>query len=295
MRARLHAPLRVGVSLVAGLAWTQLALVLSSVVVPPRLALAPRIASGASYRVAEWTLLAPLSAAARLVSATGRAASVVRPSFAIALLAALLATGTCVAIALLLGVDRLRRSLGVAALLAFALSTSCSAVVAGQLHDATVAETAFFALVSRAPVPSADEATVAAAREFAKRHPLSRWRSEALRIVAMNASAEGRFGEAERVWGEFESCFDDAEAPGVAYAEYSRALCFEKLGRPSQAIACYRDALEVIRSRSDGVQAWIAPDSAKRIATLEASSGMPVTAAYWRTQSQALQDVCSIE
>ena len=295
MRARFNPAARSGLAIVAGLAWTQLVLALASVVVPPRLALAPRIAAGPFYRVAEWTLLAPLSAAALAVSDAGRPVSVVRPSFVIALLCALLATGTCLALGWLLRVGRLSRPLGVAVIVACVTAVGSAGIVAGQLHDAEVAERAFFALVSRVAVPSADEATVSGARAFARRYPMSRWRSEALRIVAVHASAHRRFTEAERAWREFEACFDDSSAPGVAYAEYNRAMCLEQLGRPSQAVACYRAAIGVIRSRSDGVQGWIAPDAATRIARLEDIWGMPVTAAYWKTQSQTLHDVCSIE
>ena len=295
MRARFRSSVRVGVAVVLGLAWTQLALVLASVVVPPRVALAPRITHGAPYRLAEWTLLAPLSGASRIASAVGRPVTVIRPTCATAALCALLAMATCVGLGSLLGVERLRRLVRLAVLALCAVAVGSAGVVAGQLHDAVDAERTFFALVSHATAPSADEATVADARTFAEEYPMSRWRSEALRIVAMHASARGRPAEAERVWSQFEACFDDVSAPGVAFAEYSRALCFERLGQPMRALACYRTAIGVIRSRGDGVQGWIAPDAAKRIARLEQLTGMPVTAAYWKSQSQTLRDVCSIE
>ena len=295
MRARFRSEARAGAAVVLGLAWTQIVLMLASVVVPPRVALAPRIAVGVFYRIAEWTVLAPLSGAALVASAVGHPVTVVRPTFAVALLSALLATGVCVALAWALCNGRVRRSLGLAMLATCVLAMGSAGVVVGQLHDAEVAERTFFALVSRATVPSADEATVASARTFSNRYPMSRWRSEALRIVAMHAWAQGRFARAERTWSEFEGCFEDASAPGVAYAEYNRALCFERLGWPSRAITCYRLAIAIIRSRGDGIQGWIAPNAAARVARLERYSGMPVTAAYWKTQSQTLHDVCSIE
>ena len=295
MRARFRSEARAGIPVVLGLAWTQVVLVLASVVVPPRLALAPHIAVGAFYRIAEWTVLAPLSGAVLVASAVGHPATPVRPTFSVALLSALFATGACVALASVRRNGRLRMPLGLAMLAICVVAVGSAGVVAGQLHDAEIAERTFFALVSRAAVPSADETTVAGARAFADRYPMSRWRSEALRIVAMHAWAQGRFTSAERTWSEFEGCFEDASAPGVAYAEYNRALCFERLGRPSRAITCYRLAIGIIRSRGDGIQSWIAPNAAARVSRLEQYSGMPVTAAYWRTQSQTLHDVCSIE
>ena len=270
-------------------------LVTAAVIVPQRLALAPRIGAGIPYRIAEWTLFAPLSVAAWGVSAAGGAGTTVRPGFAVALLCSLGATSVCVTAVWMLGCGLVRRLVRGVVVAAVAVSVVAGGVVAAELHDAVVAERVFFALVSRAAKPSDDPATVDAAAEFIRRHPLSRWRSEAVRIVAMHAWSRGRYAEAERGWSEFEKCFDDPSAPGAAYAEYNRALCFERLGRARDAIACDRSAIGVIRSRDDGIQGWIAPDAARHIAQLERRVGMPVTAAYWTTQSQTLKDVCSIE
>jgi hypothetical protein len=295
MHTRSHQQVRLALAVVAGLAWTQLSLLLAALVVPPRLALAPRIAATTPYRIAEQTVLAPLSVAARLCSLAGPYASAVRPGFAVALASALVAIGTCTLVALLLGVERLRRPIRLTLAATCAVAVVSAGIVAVQLRDAAVAEHEFFALVRRSATPSADERTVAAAAVFVRQHPLSRWRSEALRIVAMHAWAHGRYAQAQRVWSDFEACFDDPRAPGVAYAEYSRALCFERMGRVRDAIACDRKAIGIIRSRSDGIQAWIAPDAARRIARLERTEGMTLTAAYWNAQSQTLKDVCSIQ
>lgn len=295
MRRRFRAPAHRALALVAGLAWAQIGLVAAAVLIPQPLALAPRIARGPVYMVAEWTLLAPLSSAVRIASAAGPAVTAERPTLWAAALCALIATTACVSIASLLRVQRLRAVVGWTLLVAFAVSTVSAGMLASQLSDAAAAQRTFFALVSRTARPSADEASVSAAEAFVRRYPLSRWRSEALRIIAMHAEARGRFAEAQGAWSEFESCFDDPSAPGVAYAEYSRALCFEHLGRPEQAIAHHLAAVSVIRSRTDGIQSWIAPEAAKRIAALETSASMPVTASYWKTQSQTLQAVCSIE
>ena len=295
MGARIHAPVRQGVALVAGLAWAQAALVTASVVVPQRLELAPRIARGPFYLLVRWTLLAPLSAAVRIVSASGAEVSAVRPTFTAAALCALLAMCGCLGWASLLSRSRLRvvaRCVGGIALVVTLLAVTA---VAGQLRDAAVAERAYFALVSRVEKPWTDDATVAGAQAFVTRYPLSRWRSEALRILAMHAELRGHTAEAEAMWQQFEACFDDPLAPGVAWAEYSRALCLERLGEPGPATSHHLAAIGVIRSRTDGVQAWIAPEAAKRVAQLQRQAGMPLTAAYWTDQSQTLKDVCSIE
>jgi hypothetical protein len=295
MATRTRPSARYGVAIVAGLAWTQLALTLESVVVPPRIELAPHVARTLSYRVAEWTLTAPLTVVARLLAATGRRESLVQPDFVVALASALFATTVCVGVSAAL-VGRHRRAAVRLALAATVLAALVSgAFVTHQLGDAVQAQREFFALVSHSPTPSADEATVAAAQAFVAHHPLSRWRAEALRIVAMHAWAHGRFAAAERVWAEFEATFDDGSAPGVAYALYSRALCFERLGNVREAIACHRGAMLVMTSRSDDIQAWIAPRAAARIAQLERLEGMPVTAAYYNAQSRTLTAVRSIQ
>jgi hypothetical protein len=242
-----------------------------------------------------WTLLGPLSAAVRVVSSGGSEVTEMRPTFAAVAFCALMAMCVCLGLAALLTHRRWRVTARSAAALAAVVTLVSTAVVAGQLSDAAVAERSYFALVSGAEKPWTDEPTVARARAFVARYPLSRWRSEALRILAMNAQIHGRTGVAEAEWRRFQACFDDPLAPGVAYAQYSRALCFERLGEPGRAAALHVAAIGVIRSRSDGIQAWIAPEAAKRVAQLKRQSGMPVTAAYWTEQSQALQDVCSTE
>jgi len=295
MRTRIHGPERHGIAIVLGLAWAQAALVTASVVVPPRLELGPRIARGPFYLLMRWTLMAPLSASVRILSLGSNEVSAVRPTFSAAALCALLAMSALLGVEALLAHVRWRRAVRCTATLVVAATLVSSSVIAGQLHEAVVAERAYFALVSRVEKPWADETTVARARAFVARYPLSRWRSEALRIVAMHEELHGRYDEAEAAWRRFEACFDSPSAPGVAYAEYRRGLCFERLGEPNRAAAHLDAAIGVIRSRTDGIQAWIAPDAAKRIAQLQRQAGMPATAAYWTEQSQTLQDVCSIE
>jgi len=297
MRGRIHGrTARNGLALVGGLAWAQVALVTASILVPQRLALAPRIAHGAFFLIARWTLLAPLTGAVRLAASFGGGeVSDVRPTFAVTALCALLAMGACLGVEMVLANTRWRIAVRSVLALAFLTTLVSTAVVAGQLSDAVVAERAYFALVSQAEKPWTDELTVAAARAFVARYPLSRWRSEALRILAMNAEIHGQTAVAEAHWREFQACFDDPLAPGVAYAEFSRALCLERLGESARAAEHHVAAIGVIRSRGDGIQAWIAPEAAKRVAQLQRRAGMPVTAAYWTEQSQTLQDVCSID
>ena len=157
------------------------------------------------------------------------------------------------------------------------------------------AQRAFFAMLADVRVAHSDATTVAGAREFAARYPGSRWVGEALRIVAMNAEDEHRYGDAEKLWLEFEHTFPDSSLPGVAYAELSRGLCDEKIGALHQAATRYRVAIAVIRSRHDGIQTWIATSAAQRLATLERREGLLAIADYWTTKAQTFADVYPIE
>ena len=44
-----------------------------------------------------------------------------------------------------------------------------------------------------------------------------------------------------------------------------------------------RAAIDVIRARGDGVQAWIATDAAARLSACERSEGRYALAGYWKT------------
>ena len=57
-----------GVAIAAGIVWAQLGIALELLVLPGYIALGDRLNEGVWFRLAEWTLLAPLTLATGLVS-----------------------------------------------------------------------------------------------------------------------------------------------------------------------------------------------------------------------------------
>ncbi len=206
-----------------------------------------------------------------------------------------LGVGLCLLVSWLLGSQRWRNAALCGLTVFVALSATSAAAVTMQLRDAAQAERAFFALLSGVDVAHRDAATVAGARDFARRYPDSRWAGEALRIVAMAEWDAGRIDAAAQLWAAFESRFRDRSAPGVAYAQYSLALCDERLGKEVSARRHLRTAIETIRVRGDGMQSWIATDAAKSLASLEEAAGRYAMAGYWNTKSQTFANVYSTE
>jgi hypothetical protein len=276
---------RACIAILAGLVWGQVSIALALVVVPTYLVYGERVANGAPFLVASWTLLAPLSLA-RLCAGDSRAALVLAPMIAVAGCLA----GACASVRVRCG-GPLRWAL----VLGLVSATVSTALVALQFGDAAAAERAFFALAARAEVPHKNPETVRAARDFVERHPGSRWCSEALRIVAMAEWDAGNVQAASELWRRFELCFDDPLAPGVAYAEFSRALCDERLGWHAGAERHLRAAIGIIRARGDGIQAWIARDAAKHLVDLQLSDGLVATGDYWKTKSMTFSNVYSIQ
>ena len=261
------------------------------------LPLGGRIVDGVWYRAASWTALAPLRLAQLVTSAAGLRTADGDVSFAAAILCPVLAMALCVALVAALGRSR-RRVLAVAIVGAAALFAAVSSAgLAMQLRDVVIAEQVFASLATRGgwSVLRPDAGAVGDARAFLHAHPDSRWTSEAWRVLAADASARGRDEEAAEAWRSFRGCFRDPIAPGVAYAEYSRGLCEERLGCSGEARRCYQAAIAVIRARRDGVQSWIAVESARRLATLDRATGMVATADYWTSKSVTFADVYSIQ
>lgn len=277
-----------------GLAWAHVAIALRVLVLPGYLALGNGISETWWYRLADWTLLAPFELASAL---TGLVVwgGVSRSQFATLMLCPLLGVGLGLAVWSVLGLQRWRRSALSCLACVGLLGGACAMGVALQLRDVVLAERTFFAMVARVSDAHADSATVSAAGEFARRHPDSRWTGEALRIVAMAEWDAGRIESASRLWDRFASRFRDRSAPGVAYAEYSMALCDERLGREADAEHHLREAIETIRTRGDGIQGWIAVEAARRLASHERSLGRHTLARYWKTESQAFANAYSIE
>lgn len=281
-----------------GLVWAQGCIAVRLVVLPNYVELAESIHDSRWYRIASWTLLAPITLASRLTpvrTSAGSAVTTTELSLAVLLLCPLLAVVLCLSGMRTLSSPRWWRW-GVCILAAAGLlSVVCATAVALQLRDAALAEKAFFAIVSRVDEPSKDAATVSAVREFTQRHPDSRWAGEALRIVAMAEWDAGHVAAASELWGRFASRFRNRIAPGVAYAEYNTALCDERLGNDRAAQSHLRAAIEIIRCRGDGIQGWIATDAAQRLSVLKRLEGRYALAGYWKTKSRTFADVYSTE
>ena len=283
----------------AGLLWAQIAILLQGLVLPRYLPLSASGTRDLWFSVASWTALAPLSLASPVTFAgQGPGGGVVTalelPVWRLALSLAL-GVGLCLVVVWLLGRQRWRNAALCGLAVFVALGATSSAAVTLRLRDAARAEAAFFALLSGVEVAHRDAATVAGARDFARRYPDSRWAGEALRIVAMAEWDAGRIDAAAQLWAAFESRFRDRSAPGVAYAHYSLALCDERLGKELSARRHLRTAIETIRVRGDGMQSWIATDAAKSLASLEESAGRYAMAGYWNTKSQTFANVYPTE
>jgi len=167
--------------------------------------------------------------------------------------------------------------------------------LARQVSQVERAEQAFFAMLSGVDVAYRDERCVRSAEAFADKFPDSRWRGEALRIVAMNHEISGHWEQAASAWARFDALFAGSGLPGEAYAEYSLARCAERLNRLDESAAHYRAAIAIIRARADGIQGWIPVEAAKRLAAVERRTGLVASSYRWEQQAQASQDACSIE
>ena len=266
-----------------GILWGNLALAIGVIVLPGYLAYGLAVRSGLAYRIVAYTALLPwtLADACRTWTAKsisfGGAGFELDSVFAVALLAPL------VACALAYAVLRVCRARGVMlALVPLAVAAVLAGVVlVGQLADGVRAEREFFALISTTEVPHRSPMVVEGTRAFLVEHPYSRWRSEALRITAMAAEESSDYATAERTWHRFGESFHEQGVPGMAYAEYSSARCWERLGWPHEAARHYRAAVGVIRARNDGIQSWIGSDGAKAIARLARADGLVLRARYW--------------
>ena len=274
-----------GVAL-AGVVWGQAALAAGVILLPRYLVYGEAVKDGPAYRIVALTALLPWTLAESIMphlsgvlgGIGGRAPS---PSLLVALAAPLVG---CLLVAGGVTVFRARylrwgrMAFGTVAVVAVAALTL-------QLADSVRAEREFFALVSQSETPHRSPRVVAGAEGFLAEHQYSRWRSEAIRIGAMAAEASGDDVDAERRWNAFGESFDDAVVPGVAYAEYSRARCWERLGGSRKAAEHYRGAVTIIRGRSDGLQSWIGSDGATALARLEFAQGRPMRAAYWKKRA----------
>jgi len=270
-----------GVSL-AGVLWGQAALAAGVIVLPRYVVYGEAVKDGFAYRIVSLSALLPWTLAEGVAPHLGGIFSrlglgVPNPLLATALLAPLVGCALIATASLVLG----GRSLRWIPVASGALVVVASAALTLQLADGMRAEREFFALVSQSDTPHRSPRVRAGAEQFLGAHPYSRWRSEAMRIGAMGAEASGDDVDAERRWTEFGASFDGEPVPGVAYAEYSRARCWERLGGSRKAARHYRGAVSIIAGRSDGIQSWIGSDGAAALARMELAQGRPLRAAYW--------------
>lgn len=274
---------RVAAVALVGILWGQGALALGALVLPTYLAYGDAVRTGVAYRVVAYSALLPWKLAelvgTRIADGVRIGAIRAEPdtAFVIAVMAPLAACaiGFGIALACRSGFGR-RLAAVIGVVVVFA-----GLVVAIQLADAARAEREFFALVSKSAAPHPSKPVVEGAQRFLAAHRYSRWRSEALRIEAMAAEESGDDVSAERIWKRFAESFGDPHVPGVAYAEYSRALCWERLGWSDQAAQHYRGAVAIVRMRGDGIQGWIGSDGATAVARIERADGRLLRAAGW--------------
>jgi len=262
--------------------WGQIALAIGSLLLPRYLVYGKTVGNGVAYRIVAGTLLLPWSMARAVARYVGEVPGFtlgarLDPKFVVALATPLIGCVVVAGLAAVLRVAPRRWS----RLAVGTVTVAACVVLTLQLSDAVRAESEFFALVSLADVPHTSPRVVAGAERFLLEHPHSRWRSEALRIGAMAAEASGDDVAAQRRWSEFGDAFEDASVPGVAYAEYSRARCWERLGASRRAAMHYRKAVSVIRGRTDGIQSWIGSQGAAALARRERALGRPMRAAFW--------------
>jgi len=270
-----------------GVVWGQAALATAVILLPRYLVYGEAMTAGLAYRAVAATVLLPWSLAWGVAPHLGRISvhffgRVPDPAFVTALATPLAGCLVAAGIAAGLRTWRRGRTLAIGALvLVGAAAVVASTSLALQLGDCVQAEEQFFALMSLSDTPHQSPRAVAGAERFVAEHPDSRWRSEALRITAMAAEASGDDRAAERDWHRFGDSFRDPSVPGVAYAAYSRAQCWERLGSSRRAARHYRDSVSVIQGRSDGTQAWIGSDGATALARMELAQGRPLRAEYW--------------
>jgi len=267
----------------AGVFWGQAALAVGVIVLPRYIVYGEAVKDGFAYRVVSVSALLPWTLAEGVAPHLGGIFSrlglgVPNPLLATALLAPLVGCALIATASLVLGGRSPRWiPLALGGLVVFA-----SAALTLQLADGMRAEREFFALVSQSDTPHRSPRIRAGAEQFLDAHQYSRWRSEAMRIGAMGAEASGDDVDAERRWAAFGASFGRGPVPpGVAYAEYSRARCWERLGGSRKAARHYRGAVSIIAGRADGIQSWIGSDGAAALARMELAQGRPLRAAYW--------------
>ena len=281
---------------VIGALWSWAALATSSLVLPGFLGLAVGATRSGWYQAAAGSLLLPVTLAR---TAFGEAEGVqsssslggVTPRVAIAAAAAGCALGLAISVALRVRFTR-RSALSVVTVLALAAASSSVGLVA-QWHGLTIAERDFVAasgFASPDPVRPND-AVVNEARNFTGMHPNSRWAPEALRVMALDASAHGKYREAAETWMRFAGSFAEPGLPGVAYGEYSAALCEEQLGDVVSARRLYAMSAAVISRRGGDVQGWIAASAARHIARIDASRAMNASSEYWLAKAAAFNEL----
>ena len=280
-----------------GALWSWAALAASSLMVPGFVALGVGVTRNGWYKAAAGSLLLPVTLARAVFGENdGAHASSgnmggVTPRVAIAAAAVGCALGLAIAVAARMRFTR-RFALSVGTALALAAVSSSVGLVV-QWHGLTVAERDFVAASGFAcpdPVrPSG--AIVTEARNFMRMHPNSRWAPEALRVMALDASAHGRYREAAETWMRFAGSFAEPGLPGVAYGQYSAALCEEQLGDVISARRLYGMSAAVIRRRGGDVQGWIAASAARSIARIDASRAMNASSAYWLAKAAAFNEL----
>lgn len=288
-------PPAVGAAVVGGV-WSWVALAVSSILLPRYLALGERMTESVWYTTVTASALLPVTVA-RTVVVGGVGVADGQLGGITPLMGALSAAVGCVfgiAAVSFATRSRLTRRLATATGAVLTLVALVSSIgLSVQLHDLTVAEHDFVGASGfSCGNPTRPCATaVADARRFAWRHRDSRWASEALRVLALDATAQGRYHEAAEIWMRFAASFAEPGLPGVAYGDFSAAMCEERLGDVISARRLYAASVTVIRRRGGDLQGWIAASAAKRIAGIDASRAMTASSRYWLAKAEAFDEL----
>lgn len=167
-------------------------------------------------------------------------------------------------------------------LVAGCVSGALSARTMSEEHSA---DRLFLRMVATDAPPWEDPGSRSAARTLVARHPESHWASEAWRVIAIDAEKRGDVPGAVAAWQALGECFSDTAAPGRALAALCVARLLEQSAPADVAATHYLRAHRSIGTGNEGVQAWIAPESARGLVRVSRREGLYATASYWEHRS----------
>lgn len=157
---------------------------------------------------------------------------------------------------------------------------------ANAIAGERAAERLFLRMVATDAAPWNEPASRSAARTLVRRHPESRWASEAWRVVATDAELRGDLPEALDAWESFGACFGDTAIPGRALASLNVARILEKSAPADLAAMYYLRALRTLGRSNWSAQPWIAAECARGLERTSRREGLYATADYWAARAR---------